>query len=932
MGFLDVIKDRLIAFFDNRFTKKTQFVSDPHLLAEEYEVNPLDTPKTAAENLINFAYLSMDDIYQKLDSSIYGLNSEAVLLKQHKYGINQIEEDKRLPWYIHLFICYKNPFNLLLTFLSIVTYLTDDARGTVVIVSMILLSTFLRFIQELRSNSAADSLKAMVSTTVSVFRNKEDEELDSNLSNYASINKISLFKFTNHSIEVPLRDLVPGDIIKLSAGDLVPADVRIIQSKDLFVSQATLTGESLPIEKFNELSQNGITQILELSNIGFMGTNVVSGTAIAIVLTTGKNTIFGQLAHQVVTKKPIETSFQKGIERVSWLLIYFMLIMAPIVFLLNGFTKHDWLSASLFALAVAVGLTPEMLPMIVTSTLAKGAVMMSRRKVVVKRLDAIQNFGAMDILCTDKTGTLTQDKICLEKHIDIHGKQCDEVLEYAYLNSYYQTGLKNLLDVAVLEHHNYGNIPNLVKSYKIIDEVPFDFTRRRMSVVVANNHNEHILICKGAVEEILDCCSGASHRNEHVLLSDDLLKELKRVVANLNVDGLRVVAVAIKRYPNYDNDFLKTYSISDEKDLTLIGYIAFMDPPKETTKPALLALKKHGINVKILTGDNELITKKVCRDVGLEIKGVILGAQIDDLSDKDLVKIARDTTIFAKLTPQHKERIVEVLHNSGHVVGFMGDGINDAPALRSADIGISVDTAVDIAKEAADIILLEKSLLVLEQGVEEGRKTFANMLKYIKITASSNFGNVFSVLIASVFLPFEPMLPLHLLVVNFLYDISQVVIPFDNVDKEFILKPQKFDSKELRRFMIYFGPISSIFDILTFIVLWYVVGANSVQNANLFQSGWFVESLFTQTLVVHMIRTKKIPFIQSIASPSMIIMLIVILLIGFLLPMVPELASQMKMTPLPNNYFIYLLFIVSGYVITVQFFKNIYYKFISKNW
>ncbi|MBY0379644.1 MAG: magnesium-translocating P-type ATPase, partial [Burkholderiales bacterium] len=581
---------------------------------------------------------------------------------------------------------------------------------------------------------------------------------------------------------------------------------------------------------------------------------------------------------------------------------------SPIVFIINGLTKHDWMSALMFALSIAVGLTPEMLPMIVTSTLAKGAVLMSRRKVIVKRLDAIQSFGAMNILCTDKTGTLTQDKICLERHTDIMGEDFDDVLEYAYLNSYYQTGLKNLLDIAVLERANFGDIPELIAKHKKIDEVPFDFKRRRMSVVVENNLHGHTLICKGAVEEMIACCSTAYHHEQIYPLTDELLAKLSNVTENLNADGLRVVAVAIKKY----DELKQSYNVADESGMTLVGYIAFMDPPKETTKPAIEALNKHGVMVKILTGDNELVTRKVCREVGLDVEGMLLGYEIDKLTDVELSKLAYDTTVFAKLTPAHKERIVNILKEGGNTVGFMGDGINDAAALRMADIGISVDSAVDIAKEAADIILLEKSLMVLEDGIEEGRKTFANMLKYIKITASSNFGNVFSVLVASAFLPFEPMLPMHLLVLNLLYDISQIAIPFDNVDKDFIAKPQKWDAIELRRFIIFFGPLSSIFDITTFILLWYFYGANTPAHQSFFQSGWFIESLFTQTMIVNMIRTRKIPFIQSTASSYMIIMMVIILIIGISLPMVPILAHYFKMTELPLSYFGWLILTIVG--------------------
>jgi Mg2+-importing ATPase len=918
MRILDKFKNRVVGFFDNHFTLRKQFNGDPNLLDEPYGVNSKDAPATITSNLIKYAYANEASLYTDFESDALGLSDLKVEQKREVYGFNQVEQERKLTWYKHLWQCYKNPFNLLLTVLALISYVTEDMRATTVISLMVVISTFLRFIQERRSNNAADRLKDMVSTSATVYRianEKTDPEYEDKVRTnlHDSLSRIN-------TIEVPIKDLVPGDILALSAGDMFPADVRILQSKDLFVSQAALTGESMPLEKFSHPSKLDMKDALELESIGFMGTNVVSGTATAIVLTTGKYTLFGSLAQKVVSQEYVETSFQKGINRVSMMLIYFMLVMTPIVLLINGFTKHDWLQAALFSLSIAVGLTPEMLPMIVTSTLAKGAVIMSRKKVIVKRLDAIQNFGAMDILCTDKTGTLTQDKICLEKHTDIFGEDFDDVLEYAYLNSYYQTGLKNLLDVAVLEQANFGDIPDLMKKVKKVDEVPFDFQRRRMSVVVTDNVEHHTLICKGAVEEMLSCCSGAYHDMEILPLTDELLDELKSVTARLNADGLRVVAVAVKHYSETKKEI---YSVSDEYNMILVGYIAFLDPPKETTKPALQALNRHGIAVKILTGDNELVTAKVCREVGLNVEGMLLGSEIDKFSDIELAKIAEDTTVFAKLSPAHKERIVSVLHDNGHVVGFMGDGINDAAALRVADIGISVDSAVDIAKEAADIILLEKSLMVLENGVEEGRKTFANMLKYIKITASSNFGNVFSVLIASAFLPFEPMLPIHLLIQNLLYDISQVVIPFDNVDKEFIAKPQKWNPKGLLSFMIFFGPLSSIFDVITFVVLWNVYHANTIASAALFQSGWFIEGLLTQTLIVHMIRTRKIPFLQSRAAWSLIVMTLVIVTIGISLPM-GSIASYVSMTAVPLSYFSWVFVIVIGYMVLVQLMKGFY--------
>ena len=919
MIIVSALKKKVLYFFTNRFMSRSQFRGDPNLLDENYQVEHALAPKNITDNLIHHAYLSKAESLLELSSDITGLSPIEVEQKLEQYGYNEIDKQEKLSWYFHLWLSYKNPFNLLLTILATVSYLTDDTTGATVISFMVLISTVLRFVQERRSNNAADRLKEMVSTTATVIRqDQEDDEDDETIAVLEKeIAATNPAKIENHT-EISIKNLVPGDVIRLSAGDMIPADVRILTAKDLFVSQAALTGESLPVEKYAEQKDSNVKDAMELQNIGFMGSNIVSGAALAVVLTTGSSTFFGALADKVIAEDVSETSFQKGVNRVSWLLIYFMLIMSPIVFLINGLTTHAWRDAALFALSVAVGLTPEMLPMIVTSTLAEGAVFMSRRKVIVKRLDAIQNFGAMNILCTDKTGTLTQDKICLEKHTDIYGKDYDDVLEFAYLNSYYQTGLKNLLDVAVLEHVNFGDIPTLVKKYHKVDEVPFDFDRRRMSVVVADQ-DSHVLICKGAVEEMLSCCSYAEHDGQVMPLSAELLDQLMSVTAELNADGLRVVAVAKRIYPAPQ----ETYSVEDEKNMVLIGYVAFLDPPKETTKPAIEALNRLGIDVKILTGDNDLVTAKVCREVGLDVEGMLRGSDIDKYSDEELAIIAKDTTVFAKLTPAHKERIVMVLRNAGHIVGFLGDGINDAPALRAADIGISVDTAVDISKEAADIILLEKSLMILEQGVEEGRKTFANMLKYIKITASSNFGNVFSVLIASAFIPFLPMLPVQLLLQNLIYDISQTVIPFDNVDEDFIEKPQRWDPDSLRRFMIFFGPISSIFDVLTFYVMWHVFGANSPAHQTLFQSGWFVEGLLTQTLVVHMIRTKKIPFIQSTAGWPMLLMTACAVSLGIFLPFSPV-AHMLGMQALPPLYFVFLIFAVSGYMILTQSLKGFY--------
>jgi Mg2+-importing ATPase len=867
-----------------------------------------EVPPTLAQTLTRGASSDVPELLTRLDSHHEGLTETEALALREKHGLNEVEHEQPLPWWVHLWHCYKNPFNLLLTLLAFISWLTEDMKAATVIFSMVVLSTLLRFWQETRSNQAADALKAMVSNTATVMRRAEvsgDQPQDTG----------------KQRIELPIKQLVPGDLIVLSAGDMIPADCRVLSAKDLFVSQAAMTGESMPVEKFARRQELDTGNPLDLENILFMGTNVVSGSATGVILATGNNTYFGALAQRVSATDRAPTSFQAGVNKVSWLLIRFMFVMAPLVLFINGFTKGDWMEALLFALSIAVGLTPEMLPMIVTSTLAKGAVFLSRKKVIVKRLDAIQNFGAMDVLCTDKTGTLTQDKIFLARHVDVWGDESDDVLEMAYLNSYYQTGLKNLLDVAVLEHVEIHRELRVGTAFSKVDEVPFDFNRRRMSVVVQEQGQPHLLICKGALEEVLGVCKRVRHGEAEEALTPELLERIVQVTAEFNDEGLRVVAVAARSMIEGRD----AYGLADESDLTLIGYVAFLDPPKESTAPALKALADHGVAVKVLTGDNERVTAKICREVGLERQGLLLGGDVERMSDAELAVAVETTNVFAKLTPSHKERIVRLLKANGHVVGFMGDGINDAPALRTADIGISVDSAVDIAKEAADIILLEKSLMVLEEGVLEGRRTFANMLKYIKMTASSNFGNVFSVLVASAFIPFLPMLPMHLLVQNLLYDVSQIAIPFDNVDEELLKKPQRWQPADVGRFMMFFGPISSIFDITTFVVMWYVFGANTPEHQTLFQSGWFVVGLLTQTLIVHMIRTPKIPFLQSRAAMPLMVMTGLIMAVGIFLPMGP-LAHYFKLQALPPLYFVILPVILLAYVGLTQAVKGFYVR------
>ena len=868
-------------------------------------------PEHLARDLLLVAHDEPAAAIARLKSHEDGLSAREAAARVARDGPNEVAHEKPLSWWLHLWHCYKNPFNLLLTVLAVVSYLSADAKATILIGVMVVLSTLIRFVQEGRSHRAAESLKAMVGNTATVIRRGPGT-------------KAADTRGPPKRMDIPIRKLAPGDLVALSAGDMIPADCRVLVARDLFIAQAAMTGESLPVEKFADRRGDGLGP-LEQSNLVFMGTNVVSGSANALVVATGNHTYFGTLATRVTATDRIPTAFQAGVNSVSWLLIRFALVMVPIVLLVNGFTKGNWTEAFLFALSVAVGLTPEMLPMIVTSTLARGAVLLSRKKVIVKRLDAIQSFGAMDVLCADKTGTLTQDKIALERHIDAFGHPSDKVLNFAFLNSHFQTGLKNLLDRAVLEHVALQIELKLEQDYHKIDEIPFDFERRRMSVVVSERDDHHELICKGALEEMLAVCTRVRVENgqgpQEAPLDAAMLARVQQVARELNEEGLRVVAVAMKELPPSQT----TYSVADEADLTLIGYIAFLDPPKESAAPALKALADHGVAVKVLTGDNDLVTKRVCSQVGLSADKVLLGPQIEPMSNEALAHAVEQHQVFAKLTPLHKERIVHALRANGHVVGFMGDGINDAPALRAADIGISVESAVDISKEAADIILLEKSLMVLDVGVVEGRTTFCNMLKYIRMTASSNFGNVFSVLVASAFLPFLPMLPLQLLMQNLLYDISQIGIPFDNVDEELVRKPLKWNPDDIGRFMIFFGPISSLFDITTFAMMWWVFGAKTVAEQSLFQSGWFVVGLLTQTLIVHMIRTSKLPFIESHAAAPLMVLTLAIMAVGIFLPMGP-LADYFKLQALPLAYFPWLVGILLGYCVLTTVMKRLYIR------
>jgi Mg2+-importing ATPase len=723
--------------------------------------------------------------------------------------------------------------------------------------------------------------------------------------------------------EVLLRGLVPGDIVILNAGDVIPADVRIIESKDLYVSQAVLTGESVPAEKHTDIKQHSPTNHTDvhdrfnIPNICYMGTNVVSGTAMAVVISTSKDTYFGSLALEVATTD-VETSFDKGINSVSMMLIRFMLVMTPTVFLINGLTKGDWTEALLFAISIAVGLTPEMLPMVVTTNLAKGAIEMSKKKTVVKHLQAIQNFGAMDILCTDKTGTLTQDKIVLKYYQDANGEESQKVLEYCFVNSFYQSGLQNLLDKAILEHHEFHD--KTKSFYKKFDEIPFDFERRKMSVVVERKGDGHILICKGAAEEIMNASTKVEINGKHVAMTHSVKAKVRKLEKEFNQQGFRVIGISYKNVPGKKTH----YATTDENDLIFLGFLALLDPPKETAAPALKALKEYGISVKILTGDNEIVTRKICADVGLDVENILLGDDIDALTDNQLREISERVTVFAKLAPMQKARIVQLLRVK-HTVGFLGDGINDAPPLKQADVGISVDTAADIAKESADVILLEKSLLILQDGVIEGRITFGNTMKYLKATASSNFGNVFSILGSSALLPFLPMRPIHMLIQNLLYDFSQAAIPTDTVDTDYLKIPRKWDTHGISRFMMIIGPISSVFDYTTFALLWFVFHANTPAMAPLFQTGWFVEGLLTQTLIVHMIRTQKIPFLESMASNTLWFMTILIMAAGIIIPFSPV-GHAVGLVNLPLTYFGFLIWTLLAYCLVMQIVKRIYIK------
>ncbi|MEG1441586.1 MAG: magnesium-translocating P-type ATPase [Oscillospiraceae bacterium] len=876
-----------------------------------------------AMRIKNVAKMDIGAVYEYLKTSTNGLSDEAVESSREEHGNNFVSHGKKTSLFKKIIDAFVNPFTLVLFVLAIVSTFTDiilAAPGeknpvTVIIITvMVLISGTLRFVQEARSGSAAMRLSDMIKTTTCVLRAE------------------------NGKFEIPLEDVVLGDIIYLAAGDIIPADMRITYAKDLFITEAALTGESEPCEKHAEKCEN-TGAITDIPNIAFMGSNVISGSAVGVVINTGNDTVLGEMAKALQIKPP-KTTFEKGVNSVSWVLIRFMLIMVPIVLFVNGLTKGDWLDAGLFAISIAVGLTPEMLPMIVTTCLAKGAVSMSKKKVIIKNLNSIQNLGSMDILCTDKTGTLTQDKVVLEYHLDISGNENIRVLRHAFLNSYYQSGLKNLMDKAIINRMKEATLKESSilgpeKRYKKVDEIPFDFDRRRMSVVVEDENKKTQMITKGAVEEMLKISAFVEYNGVVKPITDQMKNIIFAKVDELNENGMRVIAVAQKTNPSS----VDVFSVKDEADMVLIGYLAFLDPPKETTKAAIEALHNNGVSVKILTGDNDKVARYVCKLVGLPCERVILGDELDEMTDELLKVEAERTTVFAKLSPFQKTRVVNILRENGHSVGYMGDGINDAAAMKASDVGISVDTAVDIAKESADVILLEKDLMVLEEGIIEGRKTYANMIKYIKMTASSNFGNMLSVLVASAFLPFLPMASVHLILLNLIYDISCTALPWDNVDKEFLRKPKKWDVSSITKFMIFMGPVSSIFDILTYLLMYFVIAPtmcggmfHTITDPKMiayfiaiFQAGWFVESMWSQTLVIHMIRTPKIPFIKSHASLPVTLLTATGILGLTVIPFTP-LGDMIGLAALPPVYFAWLGLIIVSYMMFATLIKKLYIR------
>ncbi len=879
--------------------------------------------KTTKERLAAAIQTPFKDSLAFYHTSLKGLDQEQVEENRDLYGENTITKGQEDSIFKKIYESIINPFTIILLVIAFISLVTnvwlakpgqEDPTTSIIIVVLVLISGGIRFVQELRSDKATTNLSKMIVNTATVIRDGLEQEL-------------------------PIDELVVGDLVKLSAGDMIPADVILFESRDFFVQQSGLTGESDAVEKLalNKATSQNVDSLLEAESLAFMGTNVISGSATAMVLAVGDATMMGAI-EQTLNTYDEPTSFEREMNSISWLLIRLMLVMVPIVFFANGLTDGDWLEAGVFALSVGVGLTPEMLPMIITASLAKGSIIMAKEKVVIKKLNAIQDLGAIDILCTDKTGTLTQDEIVLEYPLDIHGDLDMAVLRRAYLNSHFQTGLKNLMDRAIIsrtekEAKEHAILQNLDTSFQKIDELPFDFERRRMSVIVKDDSNVVSMVTKGALEEMLNISTHVEYRGEIIPITEGIRQEVLAEVGQLNRQGLRVLGVGYKSGLREDY----AYAVDDESDMILTGYLAFLDPPKPSAAPAIQALLEHGVRTKILTGDNEKVTQAICEKVGLDVEQMLLGADIDQMTDQELAEAVESVTVFAKLSPDQKARIILQLKKNGHAVGYMGDGINDAPSMKVADVGISVDTAVDIAKETADVILLDKDLMVLETGIVEGRKVYANMTKYIKMTVSSNFGNIFSLLVASIFLPFLPMAPVHLIVLNLIYDLSCVALPFDNVDQDFLKQPHTWEAKSITRFMVWMGPISSVFDILTFIFLYFIIvplvtghhyvhgSESALQFIILFQTGWFIESMWSQTMVIHMLRTAKVPFVQSRPAWLVILTTLVAALFVTSLPYGP-LVNILHLAPLGLPYFLFLTLTIFLYMICVTTIKNFYIK------
>ena len=879
--------------------------------------------KTVKERLVAALQLPVKETLVFYKSSFRGLTEEQVEENRNLYGENIITKGQEDSILKKIYESIINPFTVILLVIALVSLVTnvwlakpgeEDPTTSIIIVVLVLISGGIRFVQELRSDRAASNLSRLIVNTATVIREGAEQEL-------------------------PIDELVVGDIIKLSAGDMIPADVLLLDSRDFFVQQSGLTGESDAVEKVCLAKSDGqnLDSLLETESLAFMGTNVISGRATALVLVVGDETMMGAI-EQTLNTYDEPTSFEREMNSISWLLIRLMLVMVPVVFFINGLTDGDWLEAGVFALSVGVGLTPEMLPMIITASLAKGSIIMAQEKVVIKKLNAIQDLGAIDILCTDKTGTLTQDEIVLEYPLDIHGDLDLAVLRRAFLNSYYQTGLKNLMDRAIInrtekEAEKHEIVRNLDQTFKKIDELHFDFERRRMSVIVKDDEDVISMVTKGALEEMLAISSHVEYKKRITELTEEIRQEILAEVAQLNEQGLRVLGVSYKSDLEEDYD----YEVKDESNMILTGYLAFLDPPKSSAAPAIETLAEYGVATKILTGDNDKVTQAVCEKVGLDVDNILLGVEVDTLSDEELSQAVEHTTVFAKLSPDQKARIILQLKANGHKVGYMGDGINDAPSMKVADVGISVDTAVDIAKETADVILLDKDLMVLEKGLVEGRKVYANMTKYIKMTVSSNFGNIFSLLFASIFLPFLPMAPVHLIVLNLVYDLSCIALPFDNVDSEFLKKPRIWSANSITRFMAWIGPISSVFDVLTYLLLYFIIvpmitggsyQAGTEQAATfitLFQTGWFIESMWTQTMVIYMLRSPKLPFVQSRPALSVIVTTMAAALFVTSLPY-SLFASVLKTAPLNGTYFLFLFLIIALYMVSVTLVKHLYIK------